>query len=162
GLAGGCAPGAETSTRTPSRPGSKPQGWSAPCRTSPRTAWARSSTSLGRPSPSPPRSSPAWRRSGSGPVGCVTGEWTRRWSAPAAVLPPRTSGDAAVVLVLKRLDDARNQGDPVLAVLDEGGAGDLVLGDGGLDLGERFGVAHAAHALLHVAAGVAAVGYGVR
>ncbi len=70
-------------------------------------------------------------------------------------------GDAAVVLVLKRLDDARRDGDRVLAVLGEDADGvSLRLdadGDGDVcNLTPRFGHAHAASGLLHVAAAVLA------
>jgi acyl transferase domain-containing protein/3-hydroxymyristoyl/3-hydroxydecanoyl-(acyl carrier protein) dehydratase len=66
-------------------------------------------------------------------------------------------GDAAVVLVLKRLDDARRDGDRVYAVLDperqQPGEPPLFrLGDGALSLTPQLGHAHAASGLLHVAA----------
>ena len=75
------------------------------------------------------------------------------------------SGDAAVVLVLKRLADARRDGDPVLALLDDEatgdpGAADVVIGDGagaGFDPAALFGRAHAAHGLLAVATAVTAL-----
>jgi acyl transferase domain-containing protein/3-hydroxymyristoyl/3-hydroxydecanoyl-(acyl carrier protein) dehydratase/1-acyl-sn-glycerol-3-phosphate acyltransferase len=74
-------------------------------------------------------------------------------------------GDAAVVLILKRLADARRDGDDVYAVLGgEQGEG-LALGDveaGAVDLGTPFGKAHAANGLLHVAAGALALRYGAR
>ncbi|HTN85232.1 MAG TPA: beta-ketoacyl synthase N-terminal-like domain-containing protein, partial [Sorangium sp.] len=67
-------------------------------------------------------------------------------------LPP---GDAAVVLVLERLDDAVRQRHPVLAVVvDEPADPGLVLS--ATDLASRFGHAHAASGLLHVAAAVLA------
>ncbi|WP_437648435.1 beta-ketoacyl synthase N-terminal-like domain-containing protein [Sorangium sp. So ce362] len=67
-------------------------------------------------------------------------------------LPP---GDAAVVLVLERLDDAVRQRHPVLAVVvDEPADPGLVLS--ATDLAPRFGHAHAASGLLHVAAAVLA------
>ncbi|WP_437690370.1 beta-ketoacyl synthase N-terminal-like domain-containing protein [Sorangium sp. So ce176] len=67
-------------------------------------------------------------------------------------LPP---GDAAVVLVVERLDDAVRQRHPVLAVvLDEPADPGLVLS--ATDLAPRFGHAHAASGLLHVAAAVLA------
>ena len=72
----------------------------------------------------------------------------------------RPPGDAAVVLVLKRLDDAQRDGNQCYAVLGAQGTAGLALGDaepGGLDLGERFGYAHAANGLLHVAAGALAL-----
>jgi hypothetical protein len=77
--------------------------------------------------------------------------------AAAELLPARSqpAGDAAVVLVLKRADDAHRDGLEVLALLGEGGASeDLVFGPGAdaLDLTPLFGHAHAASGLLHVAA----------
>jgi acyl transferase domain-containing protein len=75
------------------------------------------------------------------------------------------TGDAAVVLILKRLADARRDGDPVFATLDSTSAtGDLRLGDadGGLDLASVFGKAHAANGLLHVAAAAVALRHGAR
>ncbi|WP_236644462.1 beta-ketoacyl synthase N-terminal-like domain-containing protein [Sorangium cellulosum] len=67
-------------------------------------------------------------------------------------LPP---GDAAVVLVLERLDDAVRERHPVLAVIvDEPAEPGLVLS--ATDLAPRFGHAHAASGLLHVAAAVLA------
>jgi 3-oxoacyl-(acyl-carrier-protein) synthase/3-hydroxymyristoyl/3-hydroxydecanoyl-(acyl carrier protein) dehydratase len=79
-------------------------------------------------------------------------------AAARACLPEsrHQGGDAAVVLVLKRLEDIRRDGDEVLAVLGEerGRVPDLQLGDGEnlLSLHTRFGHAHAASGLLHVAA----------
>ncbi|MDQ3263752.1 MAG: 1-acyl-sn-glycerol-3-phosphate acyltransferase [Myxococcota bacterium] len=69
----------------------------------------------------------------------------------------RVGGDAAVVLIAKRLEDALRAGDPVLAVLRDAPAqpGEaLVLGDGegALGLEPLFGHPHAASGLLHVAA----------
>jgi len=77
--------------------------------------------------------------------------------AAAACLPVdrQQPGDAAVVLVLKRLGDIRRDGDQVLAILgDELGAKPgLNLGDGdALALRALFGHAHAASGLVHVAA----------
>ena len=72
----------------------------------------------------------------------------------------KTPGDAAVALVLKRLADARRDGDEVYAVLSDTVVDALVLGDaesGSIDLGEMFGHAHAANGLLHVAAGALAL-----
>lgn len=68
-------------------------------------------------------------------------------------------GDAAVVLVLKRADDARRDGDTVLATLpaDQEPHGEcLHLGTapGALNLSPLLGHAHAASGLLYVAAGV--------
>jgi 3-hydroxymyristoyl/3-hydroxydecanoyl-(acyl carrier protein) dehydratase/malonyl CoA-acyl carrier protein transacylase len=63
--------------------------------------------------------------------------------------------DAAVVLVVKRLADARADGDPVFALVDPqvgSGRPDLVIGDGGdFDPADLFGVPHAARDLLAVA-----------
>jgi acyl transferase domain-containing protein/3-hydroxymyristoyl/3-hydroxydecanoyl-(acyl carrier protein) dehydratase len=67
-------------------------------------------------------------------------------------------GDAAVVLVLKRLDDARRDGDQVFAVLEEQREKTPILrlgpsgADGVLSLTPQLGHAHAASGLLHVAA----------
>ena len=70
-------------------------------------------------------------------------------------------GDAAVVLVLKRLDDAERDGDKVYAVLpDEDVAGaevHLGLGHGATSLVPIVGHAHAASGLVHVAAGALAL-----
>ncbi|WP_437302134.1 beta-ketoacyl synthase N-terminal-like domain-containing protein [Sorangium sp. So ce388] len=73
------------------------------------------------------------------------------------------TGDAAVALVLKRLDDARRDGDHVLAELDEEGAPALRVGDGdgAVDPLAR-GAAHAAAGLLHVAAAAWSVHHGAR
>lgn len=70
-------------------------------------------------------------------------------------------GDAAVVLVLKRLSDAQRDNDPVLAILDSDAAtAGLVVGDdAGFDPAMVFGRAHAASGLLSVAAAAAAVRY---
>ena len=73
-----------------------------------------------------------------------------------------TAGDAAVVVVLKRLADARRDGDTVLALLADEPADepDLVLGDGpdaGFDPAGLFGRAHAAHGLLAVAVAATAL-----
>ena len=85
-------------------------------------------------------------------------------SAAAACLPAdrQQGGDAAVVLVLKRLDDIRRDGDQVLAVL-----GDRHGRKPGLTLGEDeslralFGHAHATSGLLHVAAAALCCGHRV-
>jgi len=71
----------------------------------------------------------------------------------------QTPADAAVVLVLKRADDARRDGDTVLATLpaDQNAQGEcLHLGTapGALNVSPLLGHAHAASGLLHVAAGV--------
>ncbi|CAJ1506212.1 beta-ketoacyl synthase N-terminal-like domain-containing protein [[Mycobacterium] kokjensenii] len=79
----------------------------------------------------------------------------------------QTAGDAAVVLVLKRADDARRDGDTVYATLaaDPTPTDDcLHLGTapGAVDLSELLGHAHAASGLLHVAAGVLYAAHGIR
>ncbi|MEU3185154.1 beta-ketoacyl synthase N-terminal-like domain-containing protein [Streptomyces sp. NPDC006923] len=71
-------------------------------------------------------------------------------------------GDAAVVVVLKRLKDARRDGDTVLALLDDEPTArpDLVVGDGaeaGFDPAGLFGRAHAAQGLLGVAVAATAL-----
>ncbi|MDX6329942.1 MAG: hypothetical protein QOI83_2325, partial [Streptomycetaceae bacterium] len=73
-----------------------------------------------------------------------------------------TPGDAAVVVILKRLTDARRDGDAVLAVLDDEPSAkpDLVVGDGadaGFDPAGLFGRAHAAQGLLGVAVAATAL-----
>ncbi|WP_320779622.1 beta-ketoacyl synthase N-terminal-like domain-containing protein, partial [Streptomyces sp. CRN 30] len=100
-------------------------------------------------------------------------------AASRALGDDRPAGDAAVVLVLKRLSDAVQDGDEILALLDHGpdDAGTpaaLLIGDGGddshlgdadgsgraalrFDPGRSFGVAHAAHGALAVAVAVIAV-----
>lgn len=94
---------------------------------------------------------------------------------------PRTAmhpGSAAVVLVLKRLADARRDGDSVVAVLDETGseAPDLVIGSDseadldrtadaatpGFDPADLYGVPHAATGLLSVAVGALALHHRAR
>lgn len=69
---------------------------------------------------------------------------------------PGTPADAAVVLVLKRLADARADGDRVLAVVDpapDDMPADLVVGPtGDFDATDVTGVPHAARGLLNVAA----------
>lgn len=72
------------------------------------------------------------------------------------------AGDAAVAVVLKRLADARRDGDTVLALLDDDVTGepDLVIGDGDdadFDPAGPLGRAHAAHGLLAVATAVTAL-----
>jgi acyl transferase domain-containing protein/3-hydroxymyristoyl/3-hydroxydecanoyl-(acyl carrier protein) dehydratase len=94
-------------------------------------------------------------------------------TATRALGREQSPGDAAVVLVLRRLADARRLGDRVIAVLDDGSAGpaqpELVVGDGDpgdgpdrLDPARLFGVAHAAHGLVAVAAAATAVRHQVR
>ncbi|MEU3623206.1 hypothetical protein BS329_16960 [Amycolatopsis coloradensis] len=77
---------------------------------------------------------------------------------------PDRPGDAAVVVVLKRLADARRDGSVVLAVLgNDGDRPDLVVGDlpepgaPHFDPVELFGRAHAATGLLALAAAVTAL-----
>ncbi|TDC22842.1 acyltransferase domain-containing protein, partial [Streptomyces sp. 8K308] len=70
------------------------------------------------------------------------------------------TGDAAVVMVLKRLSDARRDGDTVLAVLDDSAVAEpeLIIGDdAGFDPAELFGRAHAAQGLLSVAVATTAL-----
>ncbi len=81
-------------------------------------------------------------------------------AAARALLRPdeQQPGDAAVVVVLKRADDARRDGDTVLGTLpaDQTPQGEcLHLGTapGALNLSPLLGHAHAASGLLHVAAG---------
>ena len=78
-------------------------------------------------------------------------------AAAEACLPAqrRTPGDAAVALVLKRLDDAERDGDRIYAVLDHAGAaGALAWPTAGapLSMAARWGHAHAASGLLDLAA----------
>jgi len=79
-------------------------------------------------------------------------------AAAREVLPAgsQTSGDAAVALVLKRLDDARRDGDRVLAILTDEPATPSSRrwgpGEGSPDLHALFGHAHAASGLVEVAA----------
>jgi 3-hydroxymyristoyl/3-hydroxydecanoyl-(acyl carrier protein) dehydratase/malonyl CoA-acyl carrier protein transacylase len=65
----------------------------------------------------------------------------------------REPGDAAVVLVVKRLADARRDGDSVIALLDEATteAADLRIGADGYDPAVLFGTPHATAGLLAVA-----------
>ncbi len=71
------------------------------------------------------------------------------------------AGDAAVVLLLKTESAARRDGDAILGLIEEAGgaAAGLRFGDdpAGQDLGATLGRAHAARALLHVAAAVVSV-----
>ena len=76
-------------------------------------------------------------------------------SVPGRLLPEQqTPGDAGVVLVLKRAEDARRDGDAVLAVLTDGTdterEPDLLLN--GADISSLFGHSVAAEGLLAVAA----------
>jgi acyl transferase domain-containing protein/3-hydroxymyristoyl/3-hydroxydecanoyl-(acyl carrier protein) dehydratase len=82
-------------------------------------------------------------------------------AAAAAVLgePAEPPGDAAVVMVLKRVADARRAGDRIHAVLSRRAPADVGLSLGtvadAICLSRRFGHAHAASGLLHVAAAIA-------
>jgi len=83
-------------------------------------------------------------------------------AAATRVLPVdrRVPADAAVLLVLKRLADARRDGDPVLAILEPAcdrlpPALRLVLGPNDAGLAPILGHAHAASGLVHVAAAIA-------
>ncbi|WP_073839326.1 beta-ketoacyl synthase N-terminal-like domain-containing protein [Micromonospora sp. CB01531] len=71
----------------------------------------------------------------------------------------RTPGDAAVVLVLKRLGDAECAGEPVIALLDKAtaAAADLTV-----DTAPLFGNAHAAKGLVDVAAAALALHHRAR
>lgn len=83
-------------------------------------------------------------------------------TALAALGNTKPPGDAAVVLVLKRLADARRDNDCVFAVVDEDGPAAMLLGDsetGSVDLDEVLGHAHAASGLVHVTAGALALRY---
>ncbi len=79
---------------------------------------------------------------------------------------PTTPGDAAVALVLKREDDARRDGDVVLALVDpsrDAAEIPLILGNAGgaRSLADRLGEAHAASGLVAVAAALSALSTGV-
>ncbi len=76
-------------------------------------------------------------------------------AAHAAAGRTEVLGDAAVVLVLRRLDDARAEGLRVLAVFSDEAPADLLVGGVGLDVTHAVGHAQAAVGLLHVAAAVA-------
>jgi 3-oxoacyl-(acyl-carrier-protein) synthase/3-hydroxymyristoyl/3-hydroxydecanoyl-(acyl carrier protein) dehydratase/1-acyl-sn-glycerol-3-phosphate acyltransferase len=85
-------------------------------------------------------------------------------AAISSVGGARPLGDAAVVLALKRLEDARRDGDPILALLD-GGAGEqpaLRMGEEGFSAASLFGHAHAAVGLVEVAAALVALRHGGR
>jgi len=92
-------------------------------------------------------------------------------AALAALGLKPTPGDAAVVLTLKRLDDARRDGDTVFATLAaEGGVtknpalqlGDAFADVSAVNLGSTLGKSHAAHGLLHVAAAALSLHHGAR
>lgn len=72
-------------------------------------------------------------------------------AAAAAIPGVATAADAAVVFVLKRTSDTERTGDSILATLGEAQADDLAFPIGG-KFEARFGQAHAATGLLHVAA----------
>jgi acyl transferase domain-containing protein/3-hydroxymyristoyl/3-hydroxydecanoyl-(acyl carrier protein) dehydratase/1-acyl-sn-glycerol-3-phosphate acyltransferase len=78
------------------------------------------------------------------------------------------SGDGAVVLALKRLEDAQRDGDTVFATVADAATDGVEdaqrLGDvsSGVDLTAILGRAHAAHGLVHVAAGALALRHGAR
>ena len=75
----------------------------------------------------------------------------------------QTPGDAAVVLILKRLEDAKRDGDAVIAVLpSRSKMATYRLGTQGTHLAALFGHAHAASSLLHVAAAALSVRDGVK
>jgi acyl transferase domain-containing protein len=84
-------------------------------------------------------------------------------AASELVLPRdrKRPGDAAVMLILKRLDQAERDGDRVYAVMcDDANVSPDVrfgLGDGATSVTHLFGHAHAASGLVHVAAAVVAL-----
>ena len=97
----------------------------------------------------------------------VCAEPVHEHAARRALGPERQpAGDAAVVLVLKRLDDARRDESRVYGVLPaaQPERAELTFGDGpnALSLGPLFGHAHAASGLLHVAAAVLACRHAAR
>jgi acyl transferase domain-containing protein/3-hydroxymyristoyl/3-hydroxydecanoyl-(acyl carrier protein) dehydratase len=90
-------------------------------------------------------------------------------AALAAIDRAVEPGDAAVVIILKRLDDARRDGDAVLALVpeDSGEPARLVVGDAGgspgsFDPAALFGRAHAASGLLSVAVAALALHHRAR
>ncbi|AKF05204.1 beta-ketoacyl synthase N-terminal-like domain-containing protein [Sandaracinus amylolyticus] len=98
-------------------------------------------------------------------VGAVdaSAEPVHRRASDAVLGRVELPGDAAVVVVLMREDDARREGATVLAVIDDDARGEaLALGDAGTSLAPLFGRAHAAWGLVHVAAGALAIHHGVR
>jgi 3-oxoacyl-(acyl-carrier-protein) synthase/3-hydroxymyristoyl/3-hydroxydecanoyl-(acyl carrier protein) dehydratase/1-acyl-sn-glycerol-3-phosphate acyltransferase len=74
----------------------------------------------------------------------------------------QSPGDAAVVLVLRRVEDAVRNGESVIATFSESDTAELSFGPTGIHLASRFGHAHAASALLHVAAAALSVRDGKR
>jgi len=81
-------------------------------------------------------------------------------AARAALVPDADApcGDAAVVLVLKRLEDAARDGDPVLGIVELAAAGTPVEPGArvdGRDVARRSGHAQAAHGLVTLAEGLA-------
>ncbi|MFO0697380.1 MAG: beta-ketoacyl synthase N-terminal-like domain-containing protein, partial [Polyangiales bacterium] len=96
----------------------------------------------------------------------VASEPVHEASARALLGPGRqVAGDAAVVLVLKRLDDARRAGDPILAVIGEPDDTRPYVPFGVTreqsTLSSLVGDPHAATGLLHVLAAALAVGRGI-
>ncbi|CAM2067038.1 3-hydroxydecanoyl-[acyl-carrier-protein] dehydratase [Sulfidibacter corallicola] len=88
-------------------------------------------------------------------------------AALAEVGDKRPPGDAAVMLVLKRLDDARTAGDRILATLPaQAEHGEWTLGSRDLgadmDAADAFGHTHAAAGLLNVAGAVLSTAFGLR
>ncbi|MBI5547696.1 MAG: polyketide synthase dehydratase domain-containing protein, partial [Deltaproteobacteria bacterium] len=82
-------------------------------------------------------------------------------AALRALGDPRAPGDAALVLVLQRAEDARREGRPILALLDEGESDESPKFD--TDAVEaRFGRAHAAMGLVQMAAAALACARGQR
>ena len=80
-------------------------------------------------------------------------------AAAEAILPEdrHQMGDAAVVMLVKRREDAERDGDTIWALLpdpdqEHSPSRRLGLGQGAMALTQRFGHAHAASGLLHVAA----------
>ena len=72
----------------------------------------------------------------------------------------QTPGDAAVVFVLKRMSDAQRDNDAIIATLPADAKPSprgWTLGEPGSNLSEQFGHAHAASALVHVAAAALAL-----
>jgi acyl transferase domain-containing protein/3-hydroxymyristoyl/3-hydroxydecanoyl-(acyl carrier protein) dehydratase len=86
-------------------------------------------------------------------------------AAAQAVLPSdrQMPGDAAVILVLKKLEDAKRDGDTLYALVsdetEEPTGLSLGLDDGFINLNTLFGHAHAASGLVHVAAATLACYY---
>lgn len=90
-------------------------------------------------------------------------------SAASALFPDdrKAAGEGAIALILKRLDDAQRDGDPIYAILDDepGDAAETLTLDpdaGVSAVTARFGHAHAASGLLHVAAAALCLHAGAR